>query len=207
MLKKIFVVIFAAALSCLLALMVWLYIEKQKAIAEAVQVKGARNQLQYKVTTLEKEAKMLQAKMGDLESQLKKKAEDVVNSTLIGTTFTTGISEVNIPNNNLQQISINEKRLYVFMKWRLSKEDHYYKVKIFDGSEKLVSEVEYKVRPEQPIWNTWIWYSISKYVDTPGQWKVEVYLDGRKAGEKYLTVLSESEPNEVPEVVPSEKRG
>ncbi len=104
-------------------------------------------------------------------------------------TFTTGLTRDNKPMNDLTEISINEKRIYIFVQWHLSPTEHNWSSKIFDGSGKLVREGRSKFTPQQTLWNTWAWHNINKQTDQPGKWKVEIYLDGEKMAEQYLTIL------------------
>lgn len=175
----------------------------ENARSELAAVMKARDELKDKVTQLQERVENLHASVEQLQDKLKKEAEEVVNSKLYGVVFTTGINEKrNLPENDLDKISINEETIYVFCKWRLSLGEHTYKIKIFDGSGELVHEADYEVVPTEHTWNTWRGYYINKYVDKPGQWRCEVYLDGRKAGEKHLTVLAEDEGSSIEQLVP-----
>jgi hypothetical protein len=111
------------------------------------------------------------------------------NSSLYGIVFTTALTSDKLPKNDLQEISLKEKRFFIFMKWFFSLEEHCYTVKIFDDAGKLIYQKEYCFKPTEPIWHTWPEYELNRYVDKPGRWKVEIFLDGKKAGEKFLTVL------------------
>lgn len=134
----------------------------------------------------------LQTIIDQLENKLKEEADEAVNSKLLGIVFTTGWNEgEKVPKNDLKEISINEKCLYVFCKWRLSLKDHTYTIKIFDESKQIIYEKKDDLKPTEPTWNTWPGYYINKYIDKPGRWTVEVYLDGRKVEEKSINVLPE----------------
>ena len=126
-----------------------------------------------------------------MAEQIRNVIEGNIDSRLYGIVFTTGMTDSNVPKNDLQQISLNEKCLYIFMKWRLSLKNHYYTVKISDSSGEIIYETKYYLAPTQPTWRTWPSYFLIKYIDKPGRWKVEVYLDGQKVGEKFLTVVAE----------------
>ena len=102
--------------------------------------------------------------------------------------FTTGLTEDKKPMNDLTEISINEKHIYIFVQWHRSLTEHSYSSKIFDSSGKLLREGHAKFTPQKTLWNTWSSYNI-KQTDRPGKWKFEIYLDGEKMVEQYLTVL------------------
>lgn len=106
--------------------------------------------------------------------------------------FTTGLTNKNQPVNNLKEISINEERIYIYVKWfPISDEEHNYLCKIFDGSGQLTSTNQMSFTPEGGSWNTWTWYNINKDVDKPGNWTFKIYLDGQKVIEESLSVLSQ----------------
>jgi len=151
----------------------------------------ALDQEKTKAVDLQNRINTLQAKIDQLNDQLKEKAEEEINSKLYGIVLTTKVNKRHRPEISLEKISINEQLLYIFAKWRLSLKTHHYTVKIFDGSEELIFEKKYTTKPDEPTWNTWPGYYINKYTDKPGLWKVELYLDGRKVGEKSITVTTE----------------
>jgi hypothetical protein len=103
--------------------------------------------------------------------------------------FTTGLNSKNAPMNNLSQISINTRRIYIYTRWQLSLEYHDIIIKFFDESGKLLYQNRNNRVPYNTTWSVWAWYDIKKDRDKPGKWKTEIYLDGKKAGEKYITVL------------------
>ena len=103
--------------------------------------------------------------------------------------FTTGLNSNNAPLNNLSQISINTGRIYLFAYFRLSLEYHDIIIKLFDESGKLLHQHRNNRVPYDTTWSVWAQYEIKKDRDKPGQWKTEIYLDGKKVGEKYITVL------------------
>jgi len=206
----------------------------EKAESELVRITQAREKLEEQLTQLTKErddvanqakdaqatidnlkvqlkdqiakADGLQAIIDQLENKLKKEAEEIKDTKLLGLIFTTGLTDNNTPENSLTEIPINEERIYIFTKWQLSLKEHNYVAKIFDDSGKLISERRYKFIPQQTIWNTWSWYTINKHIDKPGRWKIEVYLDGRKMGESYLMVLPQEEGDSIERPVRGEGR-
>ena len=165
----------------------------KKSNLELDNVTQARDQLNEQVIKLQEQIEQLQVSIEQLKNQLKEKAEEVINSKLYGIVFTTGWREdMKSPTNDLEEISINEKLLYVFCKWRLSLKDHTYTIKIFDESKQIIYEKKNDLKPTESTWNTWPGYHINKYLDKPGRWTAEVYLDGRKVGEKSINVLPEA---------------
>ncbi len=194
MTKTKLTIIFLTVVVCLLIVISWLGYLQQKAVAETTKLKTdlqkTKSEL-FRVT--EARDKLLeQLAQLTLENKLQKEADEAIDSELCGIVFTTGWNEgENVPQNDLKEISINEKLLYVFCKWRLSLREHTYTIKIFDESKQIIFEKKYDLKPTEPTWNTWRYYYINKYLDKPGRWTVEIYLDGRKVGEKSINVLPE----------------
>jgi len=192
MTKTKLTIIFLTVVACLLIVIGWLGYLQRKAVAETTKLKTdlqkAKSEL-FRVT--EARDKLLEhAAQLTLENKLQKESDEAIDSELYGIVFTTGWNESKIvPKNDLKEISINEKLLYVFCKWRLSLREHTYTIKIFDESKQIIFEKKYDLKPTEPTWNTWRPYYINKYLDKPGRWTVEIYLDGRKVGEKSINVL------------------
>ena len=105
------------------------------------------------------------------------------------TVFAAGLDANNSPVNDLKQISINHGRLYIYTYWQLPLEYHEAVIKLFDDSGKLLKEFRQGRVPYNSAWRFWAWYDIDTAKDKPGKWKAEVYLDGKKYAEEYLTVL------------------
>jgi seryl-tRNA synthetase len=145
-------------------------------------VTASRESLQEKVTSLLSTVQKLQENVKDTEPALYK------------VVFTTALTEDNVPINDLKEVSINQKRFYVFIKWRLPIADHVYEIKIFDGSGKMASDSPVKFTAQTTISNTWYEYAINKYIDQPGKWKFEIYLDGKKMAEEFINVTSDQAP-------------
>jgi hypothetical protein len=61
-------------------------------------------------------------------------------------TFTTGLTDDKKPLNDLTEISIHEKSIYIFVQWYLSPTEHNYTSKIFDGAGRLLREWRSKFR-------------------------------------------------------------
>ena len=106
--------------------------------------------------------------------------------------FTTGLTNNNQPVNNLKEISINEQRIYIYVSWfSISDGEHNYLCKIFDGSGQLVTTSQMSFTSEGGSHDTWTWHNINKYVDKPGSWTFEIYLDSKKVIKENLVVLSQ----------------
>jgi hypothetical protein len=103
--------------------------------------------------------------------------------------YATALDSNSFPLNNISKISINRGRIFLFASFRLSLEYHDIIFKLFDESGKLL----FQHRSSSAVYTTrcgvWARYDIKKDRDKPGKWKTEIYLDGKKAGEKYITVL------------------
>ena len=110
--------------------------------------------------------------------------------------FTTGIQN-ELPIDNVDEISIDTERIYIFVYWYNLKagKNYQYKCNIYDGEGFLIATSSMKFKPTDTSWNTWTWYYISSSVDKPGEWKFEIFLKNKKVFEKYLTVLPPDEIN------------
>ncbi|MFQ5631078.1 MAG: tetratricopeptide repeat protein, partial [bacterium] len=107
--------------------------------------------------------------------------------------FTTGLSERDLPVDNIEQIPITRDRVYVYTYWNgLTDEEHSYLCKIYDGDGRNVSENSMKITPRRGHWRTWTWYYFNERQDAPGDWRFEIFLDGKLTIEKTLVVLDRS---------------
>jgi len=106
--------------------------------------------------------------------------------------FTSGLNEHNRPVDGIEEISIQQERVYLYIAWRnLGKKKYKLKTMIYDGNGKHVFSSPYTFKPtDDGIYNTWCWYDFNKIVDTPGYWRFETYLDGQKIFEKQLRVIA-----------------
>lgn len=92
--------------------------------------------------------------------------------------FTSGLDEENKPINYLDKISLSESRVYILVKWKIPKGKHNYLCKIYDAASKKVYDRRMEFFPTQDTWNTWSRYHFNTYIDEPGMWKFEIYIDG-----------------------------
>jgi hypothetical protein len=103
--------------------------------------------------------------------------------------FTRGLDVKNAPVDDVTDISIDEKRVYIHTTWRsFSPEQHDYLCRAYDGSGKNVETSGTTFTPSAKQYPTWTWLDLDKSAHVPGKWKFEVYLDDGKVLEEYLEV-------------------
>ena len=90
--------------------------------------------------------------------------------------------------NNVKEISLNESRIYIYVKWRLPLKERVHFTKIFDGEGNLVYQSEYHFEPTTVNWFTWTWHNINKHTDKAGIWKFQIFSEGRLLVEKKIRV-------------------
>ncbi len=175
---------------------------------ELNKVKSLKAELESQAALLREESEMAQPETNK-PVQVKKETGNIENVTLVGSIFTTGIADqVNMPVNSLSEISISEKVIYLYMKWTgmVAGDVYTNKVKIFDGEGNLINEDDVVFTPTKVTSISLCGYYINRFLDKPGKWRFEIYLNGQKIDEKYLTVLSDSgteaaaTPKQPPEV-------
>jgi hypothetical protein len=105
--------------------------------------------------------------------------------------FTSGLDKNGRPADSIEEISIEKERIYFYIAWKhLSNKEYKLKTKVYDGDGDLVFSQPHSFRPyADGLYNSWIWYSFNKFVDTPGYWRFDVHVDGKKVFEKQLKVL------------------
>jgi hypothetical protein len=95
--------------------------------------------------------------------------------------FCTGIDEEHLPINDLESISlIEDNHVYIYVKWSISVGTYSYLCKVHDGAGKEVFRGKMEFSPTDPDWNTWSWFTLNPYIDSPGLWRFEIYIDGKK---------------------------
>lgn len=105
--------------------------------------------------------------------------------------FTTGLNAFNEPVNTLHEISLGVDRIYLYVAWQhLPRGTHTSRLRIFDGTNSLAWEYTLEFSTNEERYNTWFWYHPKDTMDTPGQWRFEIFLDGKKMFEKSLSVVS-----------------
>ncbi|UCF15388.1 MAG: hypothetical protein JSW59_18440, partial [Phycisphaerales bacterium] len=105
------------------------------------------------------------------------------------TTFTTGLDSRNRPADSIKEISMRQKRVYLYTSWRgLSEGDHDHVCTMYDGAGKIVAQPKMMFTANPSMCNTWSWHDFDQSKDDPGTWRFEVYLDDQKVIEKTLEV-------------------
>ncbi|TAN41418.1 MAG: hypothetical protein EPN25_04880 [Nitrospirae bacterium] len=105
--------------------------------------------------------------------------------------FTNGLDENNEPINNLRELTLEEKSIYLYVMWySLPRETHQYLCNIYDGSGDLVKQTKMDFSPSDDTHYTYTAYQIRKNLDSPGQWKFEIFLDGVRVIDKQITVAA-----------------
>jgi len=84
---------------------------------------------------------------------------------------------------------MSEPRVYILVRWKIPKGKYHYVCKIFDAASNKVSDKSMEFYPTQNNWNTWSWYQFNTYVDEPGIWKFEIYIDGKKYVNESFSVV------------------
>lgn len=105
--------------------------------------------------------------------------------------FTNGLDENNEPLNNLKEVSMEEKSIYLYVMWySLPRENHQYVCNIYDGAGDLVRQTRMDFSPVEDTHYTYTSYQIRRNVDSPGEWKFEIFLNGVKVIDRHITVAS-----------------
>jgi len=131
--------------------------------------------------------------------ELAERQRNIAKGTRLGqvrhkTTFTRGLDSRNRPVDSIEEISMREKRIYIYTSWRgLSYDEHKHVCKMFDGSGKIVGRTQMNLTANPGVCNTWSWHDFDQSKDKPGTWRFEVHLDGQKVIEKNLEVRPANE--------------
>ncbi len=106
--------------------------------------------------------------------------------------FTTAIDGEGKPINVLKALPPSAKIFFFYVElFNLVPEKAYrYQCKFFDADRSLVFEHTDQITPTEKHYSYWCWYNPNRRTDTPGLWSFEGLLDGRKAAEATLMVLS-----------------
>ncbi|MGD2185259.1 MAG: CHAT domain-containing protein [Desulfobacterales bacterium] len=73
---------------------------------------------------------------------------------------------------------MSDRRVYILVRWKIPKGKYNYHCKIYDAASNKVYDKDMGFSPTQDNWNTWSWYKFNPYIDEPGIWKFEIYIDG-----------------------------
>ena len=104
--------------------------------------------------------------------------------------LTTQLSDDEKPMNRVEEISLNENRIIIFLKGKSDLKEHTQFIKIYDGDGDVVHESAKSFIPEKSRWDLWTYHNINRNKDKPGLWKFEVYFNGTLCAENYLMVTS-----------------
>ncbi len=151
---------------------------------ELEQYKEYANDLSEKIRELQDNNRRLRDELERRESQLEQ-------TSLIDTVFTSALDGDNLPVDRLNEVDLGAEKFYLHMRWQMPPGNHTCRTKIFDGSGKPVYDREHDFTSKKFLYYTWVYYNINEQADSPGRWKFEIYMDGEKAGERYLTVTEQ----------------
>jgi hypothetical protein len=104
--------------------------------------------------------------------------------------LTSGIDEKGYPEDVREEFKITDEKIYIFMRWvDLKEKTNEYEVKMYDGKGLLIATRKSEFTAESGSHNTWMWYTINKVMDAPGDWKYILFLNGYKIKEQKFKVL------------------
>jgi len=111
-------------------------------------------------------------------------------SAPIDVVFASGLTETLEPVDRLEQASFAQGRIYLYVRWQLSRTEHVQVTRILDGAGKVVEQREdiFLPPPDSAVPSTWVWYDFDPQTDAAGPWRFEVYIDGRKLVDRMLAV-------------------
>ena len=147
--------------------------------------------LQERLVKIEQQNNSLKTEVENLQATLKSDLQEQQTNELLGIVFTTQIDKEGLPVEDFDSFFLEKKHFWIFSKWNLTKKEHNVTVKLYDGTGKLRKQIPRIFTPKTPTCNTRHFYTVNKVLDKPGKWRVEIYLDGHKMGEKNLRIMSE----------------
>ncbi len=105
--------------------------------------------------------------------------------------FTTELNKDYDPLNDVNEIFLNEDRVYIYIEWFNLKplKIYDYKCIIYDGDHDIIESPSMVFKPQGTGHYTWSWHVLNTNIDKPGKWTFEIYLDHQKMIEKMLTIL------------------
>ncbi|MCP4712247.1 MAG: hypothetical protein GY869_26795 [Planctomycetes bacterium] len=106
-------------------------------------------------------------------------------------TFAAALDENNDPLHPVEDAAIGSDRIVFYNTWiNLSLDREYiYSSKVFDGNSETAFIGEgFSFTPTTDPYYTWTRYNFDQFVDSPGQWCYEAYLDGEKMIDTTVTV-------------------
>ena len=93
------------------------------------------------------------------------------------------------PIDKIDQADLSMEQVVLFTEWRALSDKLYHKeVRVYDPNDALISTWFFEFTPVRGTYNTWYWWCLCDYRDTPGVWRFEVYLDEEKAFENKIFI-------------------
>ena len=81
--------------------------------------------------------------------------------------------------------------VYVFVRWLfdLSKiKDPFIGFVVYDAAGYKAKGSTFQIKPKNQYWSTWTKLYLNKNYHTPGEWKLEILVDGKEVSEKIFVV-------------------
>ncbi|HMV39344.1 hypothetical protein [Plasticicumulans sp.] len=104
--------------------------------------------------------------------------------------LTTGLNDRQQPVNAVEALSLDQERFHVFTQWnQLAPGEHTQLVRVLDGERKPVFSDAQRFTADNVSRSTVSSFQINRYLQQPGQWQVEVYLDNERFAQKGVKVL------------------
>lgn len=93
------------------------------------------------------------------------------------------------PSNELSMSNMSEQDIYIFTRWE-ELEITFYEVeaRIYDGENNLVGYSTYGFKPDTQSWDSWTRYRFRPGIDSPGEWRFVVSLNGNQMLEEIIYV-------------------
>ena len=97
------------------------------------------------------------------------------------------------PINEVVDFKFEAERIHVFTQYRnLNNNQRYFHRTVFyDQDEIILFEFREAFTPANRNHSTWAWYDMQPLIDTPGDWKIEVYLNDTLLDVKTISVSPE----------------
>ena len=105
--------------------------------------------------------------------------------------FTTDLDDKRQPIDSISELSLKHSEVYIFVRWLfdLSKiKDPFIGFAVYDAAGNKAKSSAFRIRPKKQNWNTWTKLYLNKNRHTPGEWKLEILVDGKKISEEFFIV-------------------
>ncbi len=111
-------------------------------------------------------------------------------STSATTVFTTGLNDRQQPVNSIEAIGLDQERFYVYTAWnQLAPGEHKVMARVLDADGKTVLSDSQRLNAQNVSASSVSQFQLNRYLQKPGRWTVEVYLDNERYVERSLKVL------------------